>query len=134
MSIPVEFVKNKGILNNYSFNRPHNGFVLEASPIQCLSLTTYQDLLNFQTNYFNSDKLKVLNDLSSKNYLDLWLFLDEITDPMNMGAILRNAFYFRLNGVILAEKNCAPLSPVVSVASGILISELVKISKVKKKL
>ncbi|KAG4300598.1 hypothetical protein PCANB_003097 [Pneumocystis canis] len=133
MSIPIEFVKNKGILNNYSFNRPHNGFVLEASPIQCFSLTTYKDLLDFQINYFNNDKLKVLNNLYSKNHPDLWLFLDEITDPMNMGAILRNAFYFRLSGVILAEKNCASLSPIVNKASS-GACEFLKIFKTSKPL
>ncbi|CCJ30337.1 unnamed protein product, partial [Pneumocystis jirovecii] len=93
------------------------GFILEASPIQCLSLSTHKEFLDFQINYLNDNESKIPNNLHYKNYINLWLLLDEITDPMNMGAILRNAYYFRLNGVILSAKNCAPLSPVVNKAS-----------------
>ncbi|QSL67068.1 hypothetical protein MERGE_001455 [Pneumocystis wakefieldiae] len=117
MSIPIEFVKNKSILDNYSLNKPHNGFVLEASPITCISLTTRKELLDFQTNYSNDTESQVSDNLYPKNDLNLWLFLDEITDPMNMGAILRNAYYFGLNGVIISEKNSASLSPIVNKAS-----------------
>ncbi|EMR09680.1 RNA methyltransferase, TrmH family, group 3 [Pneumocystis murina B123] len=117
MSIPIEFVKSKSILDNYSLNRPHNGFVLETSPIRCISLTTRKELLDFQINYSNDIESKISNNLYSKNDLNLWLFLDEITDPMNMGAILRNAYYFGLNGVVLSEKNSASLSPIVNKAS-----------------
>ncbi|KTW28168.1 RNA methyltransferase, TrmH family, group 3 [Pneumocystis carinii B80] len=111
MSIPIEFVKNKGILNNYSLNRPHNGFVLETSPIRSISLSTRKEFVDFQNNYCNDMECK------ESNNLNLWLFLDEIMDPMNMGAILRNAYYFGLNGVIISQKNSAPLSPTVNKAS-----------------
>ncbi|KAG5513431.1 hypothetical protein PMAC_001495 [Pneumocystis sp. 'macacae'] len=105
LCIPVEYVENKGILNNYSSNRPHNGFVLEASPMQCFSLSTHKEFLNFQADYLNNNGFKISDNLHYKNYINLWLFLDEITDPMNMGAIMRNAYYFGLNGVILSAKN-----------------------------
>ncbi|KAG4304419.1 hypothetical protein PORY_002129 [Pneumocystis oryctolagi] len=116
MSIPIEFLKSKSLLNNYSCNRPHNGLVLEASPIRCFSISTHDELLSFHPHYYNNN-LKISNNLYSESYINLWLFLDEITDPMNMGAILRNVCYFGLRGVILSAKNCAPLSPVVNKAS-----------------
>lgn len=46
---------------------------------------------------------------------ELWLVLDRIHDPMNLGAVLRSALFFGVNGVVLA--GCAPLSPTVVRAS-----------------
>jgi 21S rRNA (GM2251-2'-O)-methyltransferase len=45
------------------------------------------------------------------------LALDEVTDPQNLGSILRSAFFFGVDEVIICSKNSAPLSPVVSKAS-----------------
>ncbi|KAI6677854.1 hypothetical protein NL676_038650 [Syzygium grande] len=43
--------------------------------------------------------------------------LDEVTDPQNLGAIIRSAYFFGASGVVLCAKNSAPLSGVVSKAS-----------------
>ena len=40
----------------------------------------------------------------------LWLICDQIQDPRNLGAILRNADAVGVTGVILSQKNSAPLS------------------------
>ncbi|KAI8812042.1 Alpha/beta knot methyltransferase [Cladochytrium replicatum] len=53
---------------------------------------------------------------------DLLLFgsvraLDRIQDPHNLGAILRNAHFFGVDGVIVTERESSPLSPTVSRAS-----------------
>jgi 21S rRNA (GM2251-2'-O)-methyltransferase len=45
------------------------------------------------------------------------LALDEITDPQNLGSILRSAFFFGIDEVILCSKNSSPLNSVVSKAS-----------------
>ena len=47
----------------------------------------------------------------------VWLSLDEITDPQNLGAALRSAYFLGASGVLLCSKNSAPLSGVVSKAS-----------------
>ena len=50
---------------------------------------------------------------------NLWLCLDQITDPQNLGSILRAAHFFNIDGVIIPKKNSAPLSPAVAkVSSG----------------
>lgn len=49
----------------------------------------------------------------------LWLALDCIQDPHNLGAIVRTAAFFGVQGMILTSDRAAPLSPVVyDTASG----------------
>ncbi|KAL2455758.1 tRNA/rRNA methyltransferase (SpoU) family protein [Forsythia ovata] len=43
--------------------------------------------------------------------------LDEVTDPQNLGAIIRSAYFYGASGVVLCAKNSAPLSGVASKAS-----------------
>lgn len=47
----------------------------------------------------------------------VWLALDEVTDPQNLGGILRSAYFLGVDGVALCARNSAPLSPTVSKAS-----------------
>ena len=45
--------------------------------------------------------------------------LDQITDPQNLGAIIRTAEFFQVSGLILPSKSTAPLtSTVVKASSG----------------
>ena len=39
----------------------------------------------------------------------VWLALDEIVDPQNLGAMLRSAHFLGVDGVICCAKNSAPL-------------------------
>lgn len=54
---------------------------------------------------------------SDDNKLPLWLLLDQIYDPMNMGAIMRTAYFMGVDGIIGPKNGNCPLSPVVSKAS-----------------
>ncbi|XP_043858011.1 rRNA methyltransferase 1, mitochondrial isoform X2 [Dromiciops gliroides] len=47
----------------------------------------------------------------------LWLILDEIQDPRNLGALLRTAHFLGVDKVITSKRNSCPLTPVVSKAS-----------------
>ncbi|KAF7203562.1 rRNA methyltransferase 1, mitochondrial [Nothobranchius furzeri] len=47
----------------------------------------------------------------------LWLVLERIQDPMNLGAILRSAYFLGVDKVISSLRHSCPLSPVVSKAS-----------------
>ena len=58
-------------------------------------------------------------DPSSPN---LWLVLDEVVDPQNLGALLRSSYFLGGNnnhrmGILVCSKNSAPPSPVVSASS-----------------
>lgn len=49
----------------------------------------------------------------------LWLALDQIQDPHNLGAIFRTAAFFGVEGILLTQERSAPLSATVyDVASG----------------
>uniref|UniRef100_A0A8C3B1J0 rRNA methyltransferase 1, mitochondrial n=2 Tax=Cyclopterus lumpus TaxID=8103 RepID=A0A8C3B1J0_CYCLU len=47
----------------------------------------------------------------------LWLVLERVLDPMNLGAILRSAYFLGVDRVISSIRHSCPLSPVVSKAS-----------------
>lgn len=90
---------SKHDLNMISDNRPHQGLVLDASPLEMVSIKELDPV-----------------PIDEGNSL-LWLALDEVTDPQNLGAIIRSAYFFGAAGVVLCAKNSAPLSGVVSKAS-----------------
>ncbi|GFP86743.1 rRNA methyltransferase 1 mitochondrial [Phtheirospermum japonicum] len=104
MSHKIGLIKkevSKHDLNMIVDNRPHQGLVLDASPLEMVGI-------------------KELDPVSVDGGGEkgpLWLALDEVTDPQNLGAIIRSAYYFGACGVVLCAKNSAPLSGVVSKAS-----------------
>lgn len=79
-------------MNMMAGNRPHNGVVLDASPLE----PEFVPLLDRP---------------------GLWVALDQVTDPQNLGAVLRSALFFGATGAVVSTKNCAPLSPAASKAS-----------------
>jgi len=53
------------------------------------------------------------------NSKSLWLALDSVQDPHNVGAILRTAAFFGVSGIVLTKDRSAPMnSTVYDVASG----------------
>ncbi|XP_057967368.1 uncharacterized protein LOC131157325 [Malania oleifera] len=90
---------SKHDLNMVVDNRPHQGLVLDASPLEMVGI-------------------KELDPVSLGGEKGpIWLALDEVMDPQNLGAIIRSAYFFGASGVVLCAKNSAPLSGVVSKAS-----------------
>lgn len=90
---------SKHDLNMVVDNRPHQGLVLDASPLETVDI-------------------RELEPAAVKDQrTPLWIALDEVTDPQNLGAIIRSAYFFGAEGVVLCAKNSAPLSGVVGKAS-----------------
>jgi 21S rRNA (GM2251-2'-O)-methyltransferase len=97
--VPVAYV-DKGVLNTLSGDRPHQGYVLRCGPLHWESLS----------------RIPVDDPLAPR----LWLVLDEVVDPQNLGALVRSAYFFggaTRVGVLVCAKNSAPSSPIVSAAS-----------------
>jgi len=109
--VPIAQV-DKGILNVLSGNRPHQGFALRCGKMYFDSLSR----IPLPTNARGGD--------STPSSPALWLVLDEVVDPQNLGALLRSAYFLggKKNknhniGVLVCSKNSAPPSPVVSASS-----------------
>ncbi|WOL14625.1 hypothetical protein Cni_G23405 [Canna indica] len=90
---------SKHDLNMVVDNRPHQGLILDASPLEMVNIRELDPVV------------------PEVGKAPLWLALDEVTDPQNLGAIIRSAYFFGAEGIVLCAKNSAPLSGVVSKAS-----------------
>ena len=95
--IAVKLVPKKRLASLVGQHAHHQGVALEVSPLP--SVPAVPDPF-----------------VCPRSHLPLVLALDSITDPHNVGAVLRSASFFGAAGVILS-KSCARLSPVVSKAS-----------------
>lgn len=130
----IELARARGItvencdkqqLNRLSNNNPHNGVVLETRPI-VLDLVRELTAVSDGTFSLLGDGEAEISRVSGNPF---GVFVDEVTDPYNLGAIIRSAYFLGADFVLVTGKNCAPLSPVVAkAASGAL--ELVKIYSV----
>lgn len=88
---------NKKDLDKMSSGRVHQGVCLQASPL----------------GYLSEDR-----DAAPKGkHTPLWLILERVQDPMNLGAILRSAYFLGVDRVASSLSHSCPLSPVVSKAS-----------------
>lgn len=98
--VPIARV-DKGVLNTLSGNRPHQGYVLRCGSLSFESLS------------------RIPHPDEDVDAPRLWLILDEVVDPQNLGALLRSAYFLGREdiGVLVCSKNSAPPSPVVSAAS-----------------
>ncbi|KAK5105393.1 hypothetical protein LTS08_001670 [Lithohypha guttulata] len=109
------------MLDRMSDRRPHNGVVLEAGPIpkvlakgltKLKSINSHVEVELSSTNKTEatgSHKLPI--QVRRKRYPFL-LWLDKVTDTGNMGAILRSAYYFGVDAIIVPRHGTAPLSAV----------------------
>ena len=103
--------------------RPHNGVVADASPLTPTPIDSLPLPAEWATDRDRADDNRPSDadddDRSTTTTIapPVWLALDEIVDPQNLGAVLRSAHFLGVAGVVVCAKNSAPLSPVVSKAS-----------------
>ncbi|KAI9368772.1 Alpha/beta knot methyltransferase [Aspergillus egyptiacus] len=122
------------LLNRVSKGRPHNGCILEASP---LPRTPVRGLKPVQAedDHFRvelapqtreeaevngtSDIVPVQQQLFSQHRrkYPIVVLLDGVVDPGNLGAIIRSCYYLGVDAVVFAGRNSAPISPIAIKAS-----------------
>ncbi|XP_047464136.1 rRNA methyltransferase 1, mitochondrial [Mugil cephalus] len=88
---------SKRDMDKMSSGGVHQGVCLQASPLS----------------YLTEDPAPSGKDTGTP----LWLVLERIQDPMNLGAILRSAYFLGVDRVASSLHHSCPLSPVVSKAS-----------------
>ncbi|CZR60338.1 uncharacterized protein PAC_10234 [Phialocephala subalpina] len=131
IGVQVLRVGNEGLrlMEKLSSGRPHNGYILEASPLPRLPVTSLGQLTteDGRTGYqvtvgYQSREEAAVN--GTTNFIEhpegrkpLVLLLDGIVDPQNLGGILRTASFLGASSVAISTRNSAPFSPVVLKAS-----------------
>uniref|UniRef100_A0A673MPX4 Mitochondrial rRNA methyltransferase 1 homolog (S. cerevisiae) n=1 Tax=Sinocyclocheilus rhinocerous TaxID=307959 RepID=A0A673MPX4_9TELE len=93
-------VCQESVKRGVQIQRVHQGLCLQASP------------LGFIT------EEKTITSHEVKNHRALWLVLDGVQDPMNLGAILRSAYFLGVDRIASSIHNSCPLTPTVSKATG----------------
>ncbi|XP_073696920.1 rRNA methyltransferase 1, mitochondrial [Garra rufa] len=96
--VQVERV-SKQTLDKMCGGKVHQGLCLQASP------------LGFIT------EERPITSHGVKNHRALWLVLDGVQDPMNLGAIMRSAYFLGVDRIASSIHNSCPLTPTVSKAS-----------------
>lgn len=100
----------KRLMDNLASGANHQGVIARAEPLKLMRLSNalYE---------------------SSENKKDLWLAIDEVTDPQNLGSMLRSAACLGFTTVILPQRRSVGITPTVhKVACGAL--ETLKIVEV----
>ena len=121
-----KYSKNIGkinILNNtemtklFGSEKVNQGIVLKSSP---LSVKQFNEVF----------KIEKLNEIS------VVVVLDNITDPYNIGSIMRSCSLFKCNTIILPKNNAPNITPTLSKASSGAIETVnfVKVTNMKRSL
>ncbi|KAM3163647.1 rRNA methyltransferase [Lachancea thermotolerans] len=109
------------ILTNYAV---HNNVVLETKPLQLPEISQVGSCdpegstFAYDELFFDEASERRTSFIQKENKkFPLGLYLDEVSDPHNMGAIIRSAYFLGVDFMIMSRRNCAPLSPTVSKTS-----------------
>ena len=100
-------IKKKEELDTINNFKPHQNIILVTKPLERLSL----------------DEFLIKNKDESKFPLRL-IILDQVTDPQNVGAIIRSAHAFKMDGVALSQRNSPLETAAMSKASSGAIEKL----------
>ncbi|KAF5683088.1 PET56-rRNA (guanosine-2'-O-)-methyltransferase [Fusarium circinatum] len=129
LNVPIKIVppEEQRIMDKMSMGRPHNGFVLEASPLPQIPIKYLGKLeespgrLGFHVDLDHQTKeeasvngtdtfIRRSNDVMPKPFV---LLLNEILDPGNLGGIIRTASYLGVDAVGITNRGSSTLTPVV---------------------
>ena len=119
-----------------SGGRPHNGVILEASPLPKLPGISFQRVESPSASQITVDlaqqppeeaevngtdgriqRAAHKSGLGTSNRYPLAILLDGILDPGNLGGIIRSAHYLGVDAIAFSSKNSASLTPVTLKAS-----------------
>ena len=103
----------------------HQGVVLKAQPFQYSSLAELVDRAD--------KKARAMEAADSESARiaarPLFIALDGVTDPQNLGAVIRSAAAFGANGVILPERTAAAWKVSAGAAAHMPVARVVNLTK-----
>lgn len=138
VGIKLAFAGWDRLLDKMSAGRPHNGCIVEASPLPKLPIRGFHPVPAVTESHFRvelapqsreeaavngtDDRIPILHPRNSaqkqqNHRFPVTLLLDGVVDPGNLGAIIRSAYFLGIDAIVFAGRNSAPLSPVTIKAS-----------------
>ncbi|KAL1986036.1 hypothetical protein VTN96DRAFT_7049 [Rasamsonia emersonii] len=138
--VKMAFADWSSLMDKMSAGRPHNGCILEASPLPKLPVTSLEPVESPFDDHFRvtlgqqsveeaavngtDNRIPIVGRLNSQASAEsesprfpFVILLDGILDPGNLGAIIRSAYFLGVDAIVFAGRNSAPLSPVAIKAS-----------------
>jgi 21S rRNA (GM2251-2'-O)-methyltransferase len=112
-----------------SSGRPHNGFILEASPLPVPPITELKECSKEEGKFEiilapqTKEEIAVNGTRTSYPYKDsswrhpLILYLDGVLDEGNLGAIARSAYFLGVDAIVTPTRQTAPWSHIALKAS-----------------
>ncbi|KAK1246760.1 hypothetical protein MKX08_000562 [Trichoderma sp. CBMAI-0020] len=138
--VPITIIPNEDqrLMDKMSMGRPHNGFVLETSPLPRLPVKSLSRLeetpgklgFHVELDYQSKEEESIngqdtfiprKNDNAPKPFV---LLLNEILDPGNLGGILRTASYLGVDAVGITNRSSSTLTPVVLKSAAGAVEEI----------
>ncbi|KAK6465280.1 Alpha/beta knot methyltransferase [Scheffersomyces coipomensis] len=127
LGIKIEKVSSKSELNQLTSNGVHNGVVLWTKSLQIPEIYSLGEVTEENGEYSivthpeeeGADKITTVktSNSASREKRPLGIYLDAITDPQNMGNILRTAYYFGVDFIVTSSQISARLGAVTNKAS-----------------
>lgn len=121
---------NKRTFHEIYFAKPLPGNIAESArkkniptlpksseALQSLSGTDQHQQIAAKVGLFPSTSVTEMIKKPDTENAPLYLIVDSIEDPRNLGALIRTALCAGVSGVIVPKDRCAPLTPLVSRAS-----------------
>lgn len=125
---------SKAEMNLLSSNGVHNGVVLETKRLQLklisllgadfdgekgtYSLSTHSDLPSRKDHKEQTVSSSIVRSVpKGSSKFPLGVYVDGVTDPVNLGSIIRSAFYLGVDFLVVPESDSARLGPVAAKAS-----------------
>lgn len=123
LGLKVEEVTRPQILKAMTGNAVHNGIVLETRPLvhhlihsmgRCHDRKYTINVYDSIGDNFTPKEVTVRRERGEK---PLGVFLDGVTDPQNMGGIVRSCYFFGADFLVVPENNTARMGPIANKAS-----------------
>lgn len=122
--------KNKGEMNMLSANGVHNGVVLETKRIQTPAISLLGadfdgDAGTYSVTTFSDsqiERVSITKEIARKipsgyKRFPLGIYVDGVTDPVNLGSIIRSSYYLGADFIVVPDLDSARLGPVAAKAS-----------------
>lgn len=116
----ARIAREKGVKLNYA-NQPSQSVKKRSSDDEGGRLGAFYGVLNEKASISIEELFKSTksSSVSEHEKHGLWIALDSLQDPHNIGAIFRIAAFFGVKGILLTQERSAPMSATVyDVASG----------------